>query len=163
VNGLPRRSASAAAVIVAVAAIGWAHTVLRGDDWAYEWMWALFQYQLVTVLVAPVVAGAAAWEAVALRAAAPAIRASGRATAFAGLVVVRIAACAAIGLAIGVVPVLVAVWNRRGLELPTAEALVTVVPALAQLVAVAATSFAVGTWWPRPVVSRRWRPPGSQG
>lgn len=151
-NGVPPRLRSAAPLVGLVAAIAWAHTILRGDRWAYEWTWGLFQYQLVVVLIAPVVAGAAAWEAVALRRASEAVRAAGRSTAFAGAVATRILASIAIGLALGVVPVVAAIWRAQGVGLPALEAALTIVPAAAQVVAVVVSSFALAERWPRPIV-----------
>lgn len=151
-SGVPLRLRGAATLVGLVAAIAWAHTILRGDRWAYEWTWGLFQYQLVVLLIAPVVAGAAAWEAVALRRASEAVRAAGRSTAFAGAVAARILACAGIGLALGVVPVVAAIWRAQGVGLPPREAVLTIVPAAAQVVAVVLVSFALAARWPRPVV-----------
>ena len=135
-----------------VALVAWGHTLLRDDRWAYEWTWALFQYQMVVLLIAPVVAAAAALEAVSLRGCASAVRSAGRSSAFGLAVVARTLACVAAGLTVGVVPVLLLVWRARGFSLPTFEAIATIGPAAAQLLAVIATSYAVAWRWPRPVV-----------
>jgi hypothetical protein len=50
--------------VPAVALVLVLNVVLRDTMWAREWMWALYQYHFVTTLLGPVVAGLGAWEGV---------------------------------------------------------------------------------------------------
>jgi hypothetical protein len=152
VKAIGHRESSGAAVLVGVAAVAVAHTMLRDARWAYEWRWASFQYHLATLLVAPVAAIAAGWEGVTLRRAGEPIVAAGRTLAFGARAILRVLGWVVGGYLLGAVPVVVVVWRARGIEAAPADALVMFVPALAQLAAVVAVSYVLGWLIGHPLV-----------
>lgn len=159
-TAVPPRWPGGTRLALSMLAIGIAHTVLRGDPWAYEWRWASFQYHLVTLLAAPVVAAEACWEGVVLRRAGDPVVAAGRTIAFAGRACGRLLGWIALGYVAGSFVVVGQVWRARGVELPPLDATAMFVPALLQLAAVAAASFWLG-WTTRsalvvPVVAFGW-------
>jgi hypothetical protein len=159
-SAVPTRRSAGLGLAALVAVIGVAHTVLRDDRWAYEWRWASFQYQLATLLVAPVVAAVASWEGVSLRRSGDPVIAAGRVMSFSALAIARLVGWIVVGYVAGSLAVLVQVLRARGLGVPPWEATVMFAPALAQLAAVVVTSFWLG-WSARhamvvPVVAVGW-------
>jgi hypothetical protein len=62
-------------VLLAVVAV---HILGRARPWTSEWMWAVYQYHFLTVLLAPVAVGIAAWEGTRLARASDTLGAAGR-------------------------------------------------------------------------------------
>jgi hypothetical protein len=131
-----------------------AHVVVRPDGWVLEWRWAVYQYQFSTVLLAPVVAGAAAvlgrrW---ALARPQLATGARGGLGFLAGL-----APLAVLVAGVHLVGFVVVVVRAEAVGAPSVADLVPFVPALAQLVVVLALGYVAGwvtrSWLAAPLVA----------
>ncbi|GIU98724.1 MAG: hypothetical protein KatS3mg014_0340 [Actinomycetota bacterium] len=146
-----RRSAASVAfptLIVLVAL----HIFGRGRIWVYEWLWAFYQYQFVTVLLGPVVAGGSAWEGRRVARAREVAESAGMAVrtvlaAWAGVCGWVLAAYGA-----GLVIVVLLVWLAGTPGWPDAASISTVGPAVAVLAGAAAVGIGLGYALRSPLV-----------
>jgi hypothetical protein len=140
-------------MLAAMVGIVLLHIFARERPWTHEWFWAAYQLNFVTVMLAPVVAGVAAWEGVRFARGRTLLETSNR--VLAGLLgiwaalLVWVFLAYAIGLALVVVMVKLA--GTPGL--PELDALVAVIPALALLAAAGAIGLAIGWMVKNPLAA----------
>lgn len=130
--------------LVAMLGIVALHVLARERPWTHEWFWAIYQFNFVTVMLGPVVAGLGAWEGARFSKGRGLFNASNR--ELLGLIGIWSALLTwtlmayAVGLA--VVAILVKLAGTPGL--PDIRAVEAIGPALALLAVEAATGLAVG-------------------
>jgi hypothetical protein len=139
--------------IPALAAVFALHVVARGRPWVHEWLWTFDAHAFSVMLVGPVVAGVAAWDAarwarsshlaaVARRPGAPLVGSWSAIT---------LVAWAGYGIALGATVAYAAASGAPGW--PAARAWSTVLPALAVLALCAAGGAALGWRARRPLIA----------
>ena len=146
-----RRSAALPALPVLLAAVA-AHIALRPRPWAYEWFWAVYQFNFVTILIGPLLAGIAAWEGWRCSAAADLLDTGAQPRRVAAVSWLATFLWGLLVFAVGLVAVCVIVRLAGTPGAPPLAAIATVLPAIALVAAECAVGLLVG-WWVRHVLA----------
>ena len=146
-----RRSAALPALPVLLAIVA-AHIALRPRLWAHEWFWAIYQFNFVTILIGPLLAGVAAWEGWRCSAAADLLDTGAQPRRVAAVTWLATLLCGLLVFVVGLVSVGIIVRVAGTPGAPPLAALASVLPAMGLLAAECAVGLLIG-WWVRHVLA----------
>lgn len=146
-----RRSAALPALPVLLATVA-AHIALRPRPWAHEWFWAFYQFDFVTILIGPLLAGIAAWEGWRCASAADLLDTGTQPRRVAAVTWLATLLWGLLVFAVGLVAVCVIVRLAGTPGWPPLAAIATMLPVIGLLAAECAVGLLVG-WWVRHVLA----------
>ena len=146
-----RRSAALPALPVLLAIVV-AHIALRPRLWAHEWFWAIYQFNFVTILIGPLLAGVAAWEGWRCSAAADLLDTGAQPRRVAAVTWLATLLWGLLVFVVGLVSVGIIVRVAGTPGAPPLAALASVLPAMGLLAAECAVGLLIG-WWVRHVLA----------